>query len=69
MNYIGPIDGHNLDLLIQLFQKYKEKELHGPVFLHINYRKRKGYAPAENSNDKFHGVSSFDIQTGYSKQI
>ncbi len=64
MNYIGPIDGHNLDLLIQLFQKYKEKELHGPVFLHIVTEKGKGYAPAENSNDKFHGVSSFNIQTG-----
>ena len=64
MNYIGPIDGHNLDLLIQLFQKYKVKELHGPVFLHIITEKGKGYAPAENSNDKFHGVSSFDIQTG-----
>ena len=64
LNYIGPIDGHNLDLLIQLFQKYKEKELHGPVFLHIITEKGKGYAPAENSNDKFHGVSSFDIQTG-----
>ena len=64
MNYIGPIDGHNLDLLIQLFQKYKEKELHGPVFLHIITEKGKGYAPAESSNDKFHGVSSFDIQTG-----
>jgi len=64
MNYIGPIDGHNLNLLIQLFQKYKEKELHGPVFLHIITKKGKGYAPAENSNDKFHGVSSFDIQTG-----
>ena len=64
MNYIGPIDGHNLNLLIQLFQKYKEKELHGPVFMHIITEKGKGYAPAENSNDKFHGVSSFDIQTG-----
>ena len=64
MNYIGPIDGHNLDLLIQLFQKYKEKELHGPLFLHIITEKGKGYAPAENSNDKFHGVLSFDIETG-----
>ena len=64
MNYIGPIDGHNLDLLIQLFQKYKEKELHGPLFLHIITEKGKGYAPAENSNDKFHGVSSFNIETG-----
>ena len=68
MNYIGPIDGHNLNLLIQLFQKYKEKELHGPVFLHIITKKGKGYTPAENSNDKFHGVSSFDIQTGIQKK-
>ncbi len=64
LNYLGPIDGHNLELLIQLFQKYKEKELHGPVFLHVITEKGKGYAPAENSKDKFHGVSSFDIKTG-----
>ena len=64
LNYLGPIDGHNLELLIKLFQKYKEKELHGPVFLHIITKKGKGYAPAENSKDKFHGVSSFDVKTG-----
>ena len=64
LNYIGPVDGHNLELLIQLFQKYKEKELHGPVFLHLITEKGKGYATAESSKDKFHGVSSFDIKTG-----
>ena len=64
LNYIGPVDGHNLELLIQLFQKYKEKELHGPVFLHLITEKGKGYAPAESSKDKFHGVSSFNIKTG-----
>ena len=64
LNYIGPVDGHNLELLIQLFQKYKEKELHGPVFLHLITEKGKGYAPAESAKDKFHGVSSFDIKTG-----
>ena len=64
LNYIGPVDGHNLELLIQLFQKYKEKELHGPVFLHLITEKGKGYAPAGSSKDKFHGVSSFDIKTG-----
>ena len=64
LNYIGPVDGHNLELLIQLFQKYKEKELHGPVFLHLITEKGKGYAPAESSKDKFHGVASFDIKTG-----
>ena len=64
LNYIGPIDGHNLELLVQLFKKFKNKELHGSVFLHIITQKGKGYAPAENSKDKFHGVSSFDIKTG-----
>ena len=62
LNYLGPIDGHNLELLVKLFQKYKEKELRGPVFLHIITEKGKGYAPAEKSKDKFHGVSSFDIR-------
>ena len=68
LNYIGPVDGHNLELLIQLFKKYKEKELHGPVFLHLITEKGKGYAPAESSKDKFHGVSSFDIKTGIQKK-
>ncbi len=64
LNYIGPVDGHNLKLLIQLFQKYKKKELHGPVFLHLITQKGRGYKPAELSKDKFHGVSSFDVKTG-----
>ncbi len=64
LNYIGPVDGHNLKLLVQLFKKYKKKELHGPVFLHLITQKGKGYKPAEESKDKFHGVSSFDVKTG-----
>ncbi len=64
LNYLGPVDGHNLELLVKLFQKYKEKELRGPVFLHCITEKGKGYAPAESSKDKFHGVSTFDIKTG-----
>ncbi len=64
LNYIGPVDGHNLKLLIQLFKKYKKKELHGPVFLHLITQKGRGYKPAEQSKDKFHGVSSFDVKTG-----
>ena len=64
LNYLGPIDGHNLKLLVQLFKKYKKKELHGPVFLHLITRKGKGYKPAESSKDKFHGVSSFNLKTG-----
>ncbi len=64
LNYLGPIDGHNLKLLVQLFKKYKKKELHGPVFLHLITKKGKGYKPAESSKDKFHGVSSFNLKTG-----
>ncbi len=65
LNYIGPVDGHNLKLLVQLFKKYKKKELHGPVFLHLITQKGRGYKPAEQSKDKFHGVSSFDVKTGF----
>ncbi len=64
LNYLGPVDGHNLKLLVQLFKKYKKKELHGPVFLHLITQKGRGYKPAEQSKDKFHGVSSFDVKTG-----
>ena len=64
LNYIGPVDGHNLKLLVQLFKKYKKKELHGPVFLHLITQKGRGYKHAEESKDKFHGVSSFDVKTG-----
>jgi 1-deoxy-D-xylulose-5-phosphate synthase len=64
LNYLGPIDGHNLKLLVQLFKKYKNKELHGPVFLHLITKKGKGYKPAESSKDKYHGVSSFNLKTG-----
>ncbi len=64
LNYLGPIDGHNLKLLVQLFKKYKKKDLHGPVFLHLITQKGKGYKPAESSKDKFHGVSSFNLKTG-----
>ncbi len=64
LNYLGPVDGHNLKLLVQLFKKYKKKELHGPVFLHLITQKGRGYKPAELSKDKFHGVSPFDFKTG-----
>ena len=68
LNYIGPIDGHNTTLLVELFKKFKNKELTGPIFLHLVTEKGKGYAPAEKSSDKFHGVSSFDIISGAQKK-
>ena len=68
LNYIGPIDGHNVSLLAELFKKFKDKELTGPIFLHLVTEKGRGYAPAEQSSDKFHGVSSFDISSGLQKK-
>ena len=57
-NYIGPIDGHDLDMLVPTLQKLKE--LSGPVFLHIVTKKGKGYAPAEKDPLAYHGVPAFD---------
>ena len=54
-NYIGPIDGHNLDSLIDTLSNIKE--LKGPQFLHISTKKGFGYKPAENDPNKFHGIS------------
>ncbi len=57
-NYIGPIDGHNLDVLLDTLGNMKN--LKGPQFLHIVTRKGKGYAPAENDPIAYHGVPIFD---------
>jgi 1-deoxy-D-xylulose-5-phosphate synthase len=61
-NYIGPIDGHNLEILIKTLNF--AKTIKGPKFIHILTKKGKGYLPAENDATKFHGVSSFEIETG-----
>ncbi len=57
-NYIGPIDGHDVDMLVETLQAVKE--LSGPVFLHIVTKKGKGYAPAEKDPLAYHGVPAFD---------
>lgn len=62
MKYIGPIDGHRLDYLIETFQNIKK--LSGPILVHVVTKKGKGYPPAEMSPDRFHGVSPFVIETG-----
>jgi len=62
--YYGPLDGHNLPTLIEILRRVKE--LKGPVMLHVVTKKGKGYAPAEENPEKFHGVSVFDKQTGKS---
>ena len=61
-NYIGPIDGHDLDTLVATLQNLKH--LQGPQFLHIVTKKGKGYPPAENNPCFYHGVSSFDPHNG-----
>lgn len=61
-NYIGPIDGHDIDLLIKTLNNLKS--LTGPQFLHIVTKKGKGYAPAEENPCAYHGVSAFDPETG-----
>lgn len=60
--YLGPVDGHNLDQLCNTLSW--AKELHAPVVVHVNTVKGKGYSFAEENPDKFHGISSFDPKTG-----
>lgn len=60
--YVGPEDGHNIPTLIQTLQKVKTFE--GPVILHVVTRKGKGYKPAEDRMEAFHGAAPFDIATG-----
>ena len=62
--YIGPIDGHNLDSLIPVLNNVKNSKYEGPILIHSVTKKGKGYKPAEDSRDKYHGVSKFDIVTG-----
>src|SRR6201995_5637418 len=62
--YVGPIDGHNLDHLLPVLRNVREAEETGPILVHAITQKGKGYAPAEKSADKYHGVSKFDVITG-----
>jgi 1-deoxy-D-xylulose-5-phosphate synthase len=61
--YVGPIDGHNLDHLVPVLKNVRDAE-NGPILVHIVTQKGKGYAPAEASKDKYHGVVKFDVATG-----
>jgi 1-deoxy-D-xylulose-5-phosphate synthase len=64
LKYVGPVDGHDLDELVPALEKIRDDEDSGPVLIHVITEKGKGYAPAEKSADKYHGVSKFDISTG-----
>ncbi len=61
--YVGPVDGHDLDHLLPVLENVKNMK-NGPVLIHVVTQKGKGYAPAENSADKYHGVSKFNVVTG-----
>ena len=61
--YVGPIDGHNLDHLLPVLKNVRDMP-RGPVLVHIVTKKGKGYPPAEAADDKYHGVSAFDVVTG-----
>ena len=65
--YVGPIDGHNLDHLIPVLENVRDSE-QGPILVHVVTQKGKGYAPAESSADKYHGVTRFDVITGEQKK-
>ncbi len=60
--YLGPIDGHNIEDMEAIFEK--TKEMNGPILIHVLTKKGKGYKFAEETPDKFHSISSFDINTG-----
>ena len=61
--YVGPVDGHNIDHLLPVLENVRDAET-GPILVHVVTEKGKGYLPAENSADKYHGVSKFDVVTG-----
>ena len=62
--YIGPIDGHNLTHLLPVFRNVRDSEEDGPVIIHVVTKKGGGYPPAEEAEDKYHGVGKFDVVTG-----
>ena len=62
--YIGPIDGHDVNNLVSILENVKDSKHQGPVLIHTMTKKGKGYKPAEDSGDKYHGVSKFNVATG-----
>ena len=60
--YLGPVDGHNIEELENIFNICKDQE--GPILVHVLTKKGKGYKPAEETPSKFHGISAFDKKTG-----
>ncbi|HZF44826.1 MAG TPA: 1-deoxy-D-xylulose-5-phosphate synthase N-terminal domain-containing protein, partial [Sphingomonadaceae bacterium] len=65
--YVGPIDGHDLDQLVPVLENVRDAA-EGPCLVHVVTQKGKGYGPAEQSADKYHGVQKFDVITGEQKK-
>ncbi len=63
-HYVGPVDGHNLEHLLPVLRNVRDSDIDKPVLVHVVTQKGKGYAPAEASADKYHGVVKFDVVTG-----
>ncbi len=61
--YVGPIDGHDIGQLLAVMKNVRDAK-HGPILVHVVTKKGKGYAPAEESDDKYHGVAKFNVVTG-----
>jgi 1-deoxy-D-xylulose-5-phosphate synthase len=62
-SYVGPIDGHNMEQLLNVLRTVKDRAT-GPILIHAITQKGKGYAPAEASSDKYHGVAKFNVTSG-----
>ena len=67
--YVGPIDGHNIDHLLPVLKNVRDDREPGPVLVHVVTKKGHGYAPAESSADKYHGVGQFNVVTGEQAKI
>ena len=62
--YVGPIDGHDLNVLLPILKNAKESKYEGPIMIHVKTQKGKGYSYAEKAIDHYHGVSKFNVTTG-----
>lgn len=67
IQYLGPVDGHNIHKLIKIFNIAKRVD--SPVLVHVVTQKGHGYAPAEKNPSRFHGIGPFDIKTGKSLSV
>jgi 1-deoxy-D-xylulose-5-phosphate synthase len=63
-HYVGPIDGHDLNVLLPILKNARDSKHDGPIMIHIKTQKGKGYSYAENASDRYHGVSKFNVRTG-----